>query len=100
MDGTNQFLENEYLPAHNRRFARQLNKVGKLPKGKSFAHDVQVKLMPDEHLKSIRLVVFAQEPGPGKLLGCLEAKILNPTRTCVRPEFFAAPESGLFQHCS
>lgn len=48
---------------------QQLNKVGKLPKGKSFAQDVQVKLKLDEDLKSIRLVAFAQEPGQGKLLG-------------------------------
>lgn len=48
---------------------QQLNKVGKLPKGKNFAQDVQVKLKPNEDLKSIRLVAFAQESGQGKLLG-------------------------------
>jgi hypothetical protein len=48
---------------------QQLTKVGKLPKGKSFAQDVQVKLKPNEDLKSIRLVAFAQESGQGKLLG-------------------------------
>ena len=48
---------------------QQFNKIGKLPKGKSFAQDVQVKLKPNQDLKSIRLVVFAQEPGQGKLLG-------------------------------
>ena len=48
---------------------QQLNKVGKLPKGKSFAQDVQVKLKPNEDLKSIRLVAFAQESGQGKVLG-------------------------------
>lgn len=48
---------------------QQLNKLGKIPKGKSFAQDVRVKLKPNEDLKSIRLVVFAQEPDQGKLLG-------------------------------
>ena len=48
---------------------QQLDKVGKLPKGKSFAQDVQIKLKPNEDLKNIRLVAFAQESGPGKLLG-------------------------------
>jgi hypothetical protein len=53
---------------------QQLNKVGKLPKGKSFAQDVQVKLKPNEDRKSIRVVVFAQEPGQGKLIGAAAQK--------------------------
>lgn len=48
---------------------QQIDKVGKLPKGKSFAQDVQIKLKPNEDLKSIRLVAFAQENAQGKLLG-------------------------------
>jgi hypothetical protein len=48
---------------------QQLNKVGKLPKGKSFAQDVEVKLKPNEDPKNIRLVAFAQETSQGKLLG-------------------------------
>jgi len=48
---------------------QQLNRVGKLPKGKSFAQDVQVKLKPGEDVKNVRLVAFAQESGQGKLLG-------------------------------
>ena len=48
---------------------QQLNKVGKLPKGKSFAQDIEIKLKPNEDVKSIRLVAFAQESGQGKLLG-------------------------------
>jgi hypothetical protein len=53
---------------------QQLNRVGKLPKGKSFAQDVQVKLKPNEDLKDIRLVAFAQESGQGKLLGAAMQK--------------------------
>jgi hypothetical protein len=48
---------------------QELTKVGKLPKGKSFAQDVQLKLKPGTDPKNIRLVVLVQEPGPGKVLG-------------------------------
>lgn len=53
---------------------QQFNKLGKIPKGKSFAQDVEVKLKPNEDPKNIRLVVFAQEPGQGKLLGAAMQK--------------------------
>jgi hypothetical protein len=53
---------------------QQLNRVGKLPKGKSFAQDVQIKLKPNENVKDIRLVAFAQESGQGKLLGAAMQK--------------------------
>lgn len=48
---------------------QQLTKVGKLPKGKTFAQDVQLKLKPGADLKNVRVVAFVQESGPGKLLG-------------------------------
>jgi hypothetical protein len=48
---------------------QELTKVGKLPKGKSFGQDVQIKLKPGTDAKNIRLVAFVQEPGPGRLLG-------------------------------
>jgi hypothetical protein len=48
---------------------QQLTKVGKLSKGKSFAQDVQLKLKQSEDLKDLRLIAFAQESGPGKLVG-------------------------------
>lgn len=48
---------------------QELTKVGKLPKGKSFAQDVQLKLKPGTDLKNIRLVALVQESGPGKVLG-------------------------------
>jgi hypothetical protein len=53
---------------------QQLNRVGKLPKGKSFAQDVQIKLKPNENLKDIRLIAFAQESGQGKLIGAVMQK--------------------------
>ncbi|MFZ0860347.1 MAG: DUF1223 domain-containing protein [Candidatus Sulfotelmatobacter sp.] len=48
---------------------QELAKVGKLPKGKSFAQDVQLKLKPGTDPKNIRLVALVQESGPGKVLG-------------------------------
>jgi hypothetical protein len=47
----------------------QLTKVGKLPKGKTFAEDIQFKLKPGEDPKNLRVVALVQEPGPGQLLG-------------------------------
>lgn len=47
---------------------QQLTKVGKLPKGKPFAQDVQLKLKQGEELKNLRLIAFVQESGPGKLV--------------------------------
>ena len=48
---------------------QQLSKIGKLSKGKSFAQDVRVKLKPGKQLKDVRLIAFAQQSGPSKLVG-------------------------------
>ena len=48
---------------------QDLIKVGKLPKGKTFAQDVQLKLKPGRDPKNLRLVAFVQESGPGRVLG-------------------------------
>jgi hypothetical protein len=48
---------------------QQIAKVGKLPKGKSFAQDVQLKLKPGTDPSNLRLVAFVQESGPGTVLG-------------------------------
>ena len=48
---------------------QQIAKIGKLTRGKSLAQDVQLKLKPGMNLDQIRVVAFAQESGPGKLLG-------------------------------
>ncbi len=48
---------------------QQLSKIGKLSKGKAFAQDVRVKLKLGEQLKDVRLIAFAQQSGPGKLVG-------------------------------
>lgn len=53
---------------------QQLTKVGKLPKGKNFSQDVQLKLAPGTDPKNVRLVVFVQESGPGSVLGAAVRK--------------------------
>jgi hypothetical protein len=55
---------------------QELTKVGKLPKGKSFAQDVHLKLKPGTDPKNLRLVALVQESGPGKVLG---AALRKPT---------------------
>lgn len=48
----------------------EFTKVGKLEPGKSFGQDFRVKLkLPGPSPKNLRVVAFAQEPGPGKVLG-------------------------------
>jgi hypothetical protein len=48
---------------------RQFAKVGKLEKGKPFSRSIELKLEPGVDPKNMRLVVFVQESGPGKVLG-------------------------------
>jgi hypothetical protein len=48
---------------------QQLTKIGKLQRGKSFDETVHLKLKPGTDPKNVRVVVFVQEPGPGRLLG-------------------------------
>ena len=55
---------------------QQMTKVGKVPKGKSFGEDVQLKLKPGTDPKNLRIVAFVQESGQGKLLG---AALRKPT---------------------
>jgi len=56
---------------------QQLLKIGKLPKGKNFAQDVEVKLKPGEDPKNLRVVAFVQESGPRHLLGAAQRKLVN-----------------------
>jgi hypothetical protein len=48
---------------------QQLTKIGKLKEGQPFGETVQLKLKPGVDPKSVRIVAFVQESGPGRLLG-------------------------------
>lgn len=60
---------------------RKLTKVGKLAKGKGFTTDFQIKLQPDEDAKNLRLIAFAQESGPGMIIGSAEWKAVKSSPT-------------------
>lgn len=52
----------------------EIKKVGKVNKGKNFSDDVELKLKSVPDPKNLRLIAFAQEPGPGEVLGAAMAK--------------------------
>jgi hypothetical protein len=56
---------------------QELTRIGRLPKGKSFARDVKLKLKPGTDPKNLRLVAFVQTTGPGKVLGSALRKTAN-----------------------
>ncbi|MGC1461407.1 MAG: DUF1223 domain-containing protein [Terracidiphilus sp.] len=56
---------------------QDIAKVGRLEKGKSFNGNFQVKLKPGADPANLRIVVFVQEPGVGKILGVAMEKGLH-----------------------
>jgi hypothetical protein len=54
-----------------------LKRVGKLEKGRKFGQDVELKLNPSVRSFDLRIVVFVQEPGPGKVIGVALRKIAS-----------------------
>jgi hypothetical protein len=56
---------------------QEITKIGKLEKQKSFGQDFQVKLKPGTDPTNIRIIVFVQESGFGKVLGTALQKSAN-----------------------
>jgi len=56
---------------------QEFEKIGKLPGGKRFGESVQLKLKPGTDPKNVRLIVFVQESGLGKLLGAAMRKPIS-----------------------
>ena len=57
---------------------QQLQKLGKLDKGKQFSQDITIKLKPDTDPKNLRIIAFVQESNEGKVLGVTGVKVSNP----------------------
>jgi len=51
-----------------------LEKIGKLRKGSTFSKDAQVSMKSDMDAKNLRVIVFAQESGQGKIIGAAMQK--------------------------
>ena len=56
---------------------QSLTKIGKLEKGKNFSREIEIKLKPGTDPKNVRLIVFAQESGPGRVLGAALQGAIN-----------------------
>jgi len=56
---------------------QSLTKIGKLKKGSEFNEDVHVKLKSRTGPQKIRIIVFLQENGPGRVLGAAMTKVVH-----------------------
>jgi len=74
-----QVLRGENSGRHLQHVAvvQSLVKVGRLEKGKTFSRDVDLPLKPGTNPANLRLIVFVQEAGPGRILGAALRKIGN-----------------------
>ena len=66
----------KHLLAHT-AVLQSLTKIGKLEKGKNFSREIEIKLKPGTDPKNVRLIVFAQESGPGRVLGAALQGAIN-----------------------
>jgi hypothetical protein len=66
--------ENNGKKLTNVSVVKELVKVGKLEKGKSFDQTFRVKTWPGVDPANLRVVAFVQESGPGKVLGATMTK--------------------------
>ena len=56
---------------------QSLTRIGKLEKGKNFGREIEIKLKPGTDPKNVRLIVFAQQSGPGRVLGAALRESIN-----------------------
>jgi hypothetical protein len=61
--------ENNGHKLTNIAVVKEMVKVGKLEKGKSFDQPFSIKLWPDADPANLRVIAFVQESGPGRVVG-------------------------------
>jgi hypothetical protein len=66
--------ENNGKKLTNVGVVKDLTKIGKLEKGKSFDQTFRVKLWPGADPANLRVVAFVQESGQGKVVGAAMTK--------------------------
>jgi len=66
--------ENDGKKLTNIAVVKDLVKVGKLDKGKSFDAPFRIRLWPGADLGNLRVIAFVQESGPGRVLGAAMTK--------------------------
>ena len=54
---------------------KTLSKIGKLAPGERFAQDVHLPIDAGSDARNLRLIVFAQQPGQGKIVGSAMQKL-------------------------
>lgn len=57
---------------------RSVTKIGELKKGQSLSQDVQLKLAPATDNRNLRLIIFVQQPGQGRVLGAAALPVPVP----------------------
>lgn len=66
--------ENNGRKLTNIAVVKEMTKIGKLEKGRSFDQTFSMKLWPDADPANLRVIVFVQESGPGRVLGAAMTK--------------------------
>ncbi len=66
--------ENDGRKLENIAVVKEMVKIGKLEKGKSYDQPFSIKLWPHADPANLRVVAFVQEPGPGKVVGAAITK--------------------------